>query len=98
MHSTPPSGRPPATDLFNQGVYGRGGLTLAALRLEVGDERFFQILRTYGERFRYGNASTADFVAVAEEVGGSELDTFFWGWLYETELPSIPALGLAPPG
>ena len=95
--STPPPGRPPATDLFNQGVYGRGGLTLAALRLEVGDERFFQILRTYGERFRYGNASTADFVAVAEEVGGAELDTFFQGWLYETELPSIPALGLAPP-
>ena len=96
--SIPPPGRPPATDLFNQGVYGRGGLTLAALRLEVGDERFFQILRTYGERFRYGNASTADFVAVAEEVGGAELDAFFQGWLYEPELPPIPALGLAPPG
>jgi aminopeptidase N len=94
----PPPGRPPRDDLFNQGVYGRGGLTLAALRLHIGDEHFFQTLRTYADRFRYGNATTADFVAVAEEISGAQLDAFFQGWLYETELPAIPALDLAPEG
>jgi aminopeptidase N len=94
----PPPARPPRTDLFNQGVYGRGGLTLAALRLEVGDERFFQILRTYADRFRYGNATTADFIAVAEEVSATQLDAFFQGWLYDTDMPAIPALNLSPEG
>jgi aminopeptidase N len=92
----PPPGRPPADDLFNQSVYGRGGLTLVALRLHVGDEAFFNILRTYAGRFRYSNASTADFIAVAEEVTGSNLDALFQDWLYNQELPAIPALNLTP--
>lgn len=92
----PPSARPPQGDLFNQGVYGRGGLTLAALRLQLGDKRFFQILRTYADRFRNGNATTADFIAVAEEISGTRLDAFFQGWLYDIEIPAIPALNLTP--
>lgn len=91
----PPPASPPRTNLFNQSVYERGGLTLAALRLQVGDEQFFQILKTYAERYRYGNAATADFIAVAEEVTGSQLDDFFQGWLYESALPPIPALNLS---
>ena len=59
----PPPGNPPADNLFNGGVYVRGGLTLHALRLEVGDEVFFDILKTYAERYKYGNATTEDFIA-----------------------------------
>jgi len=85
--SPPPPGRPPADDLFNLGVYERGALTLAALRDEVGDETFFGILRTYATRFRYGNATTADLVAVAEEVSGRDLEAFFTAWLVAPDLP-----------
>ena len=59
----PPPGAPPADDLFNNGVYLRGGLTLHALRQEIGDDAFFRTLRTYADRYKYGNASTADSVA-----------------------------------
>jgi aminopeptidase N len=90
----PPPGNPPATDVFNQGVYFRGGLTLEALRLRLGDELFFRLLRVYTERFRYGNASTADFIALAEEISGNDLGAFFTSWLYTDRLPSIPELGL----
>jgi aminopeptidase N len=89
-----PPGKPPASDLFNNSVYVRGGLTLHALRLEVGDETFFKILKTYFERYKNGNASTADFIAVAEEVSGKKLTEFFNGWLYNKEIPAIPAMGL----
>lgn len=87
-------GAPPADDLFNEGIYCRGGLTLHALRLKVGDEAFFDILKLYFDRFKGGNVRTADFIAVAEEVSGQDLGQFFADWLYNPEMPSIPALGL----
>jgi aminopeptidase N len=80
---------PPANDLFHLSVYLRGALTLHALRLEVGDEAFFEILRTYYDRFEFRNASTFDFVAVAEEVAGRELDGLFDAWLYGAEMPAL---------
>ncbi len=89
-----PPGAPPANDLFNGGVYVWGGLTLHALRLEIGDEAFFKTLQAYHDQYEGGNATTADFVAVAEQVSGQELNQFFDDWLYSGDLPPIPALGL----
>lgn len=92
--SMSPPGEPPAEGLFNLGVYYWGALCLHALRLEVGEEHFFEILKTYHERFKGGNVRTADFVAVAEEVSGKELSAFFDSWLYSEDVAPIPALGL----
>ena len=83
-------GKPPATDLFNSGVYLRGALTLHALRKQVGDDAFFRILQTYTSRYQYGNASTADFRAVAEAVSGQDLAPLFQAWLYDPALPALP--------
>ena len=89
-------GNPSPAKLFTGAVYDRGALTFHALRLRLGDQVFFQILRTYAERFRYGNANTADFIAVAEEVGGQDLGAFFDTWLYTEEIPAIPEMALSP--
>lgn len=89
-----PPGNPPPANLYTDTVFNRGAMTFHALRLRVGDEIFFQILRTYTERFRYGNASTADFIAVAEEVSNQELDELFDAWLYDMQIPPIPEMGL----
>ena len=89
-----PPAEPPADELFNPGVYYWGALGLHALRLEVGDEVFFEILKTYYRQYKAGNATTADFIAVAEEVSGKELSAFFDGWLYSEDLAPIPSLGL----
>ena len=86
----PPPGDPASNDLFNGGVYLRGGLTLHALRLEVGDDAFFEIIRTYYDRYKFGNTVTEDFIAVAEEISGKDLDDFFTAWLYDEELPDLP--------
>lgn len=87
-------GDPSADDLFNSGVYLWGGLTLHALRLEVGDEAFFEILKTYFAMYKNSNVTTDDFIAVAEKVSDEELDEFFDLWLYSEKIPPIPALGL----
>lgn len=88
-------GDPQPEDLFSYSVYYRGALTLHALRQAVGDDAFFEILRTYYDRYAYGNASIDDFIAVAEEVSDQSLDEFFDGWLYAASLPDIPQMGLS---
>ena len=71
-------------------VYLRGGLTLHALRVEVGDDTIIAILRAWAERHAYGNGSTAEFIALAEEISGADLDALFDAWLYQAELPPLP--------
>ncbi len=88
--SNPVPGDPGPDQLFAASVYFRGGVTLHALRRTIGDDAFFETLRTYLERFAGSNVTTEDFVAVAEEVSGQDLDDFFDAWLYSTDLPAIP--------
>lgn len=87
-------GDPLDDGLFSTGVYQQGAWMLHALRLKVGDEIFFEILRTYVERFQYGNASTADFIALAEELSGKDLQALFDDWLYAGGVPPVPEMGL----
>jgi aminopeptidase N len=85
----PPSGDPggPA-NLFTGSVYDRGALTLHALRTKIGDRAFFRLLRAWAQQHRYGNASTADLVALAEQVSGQRLGHFFQVWLYTAGKPT----------
>jgi len=86
-----PPGSPPSFDLFNASVYRVGAMALHALRLTVGDDVFFEILRTYAARFADATAVTADFIAVAEEVSEEDLSGLFEDWLYDREVPEFPA-------
>jgi aminopeptidase N len=88
--SSSPVSDPGVAELFGAAVYWRGGLTLLALRREVGDDTMKAILTTYHDRHRYGNATTADFIAVAEEVSGRDLDALFTAWLEDADLPAFP--------
>lgn len=87
-------GNPPADDLFNESVYYRGALALHALRVKIGDEAFFNFLGEWTARYRDGNVTTADFVALATEITGQDLNSFFDGWIYQDALPPIPEMGL----
>lgn len=82
-------GDPGVRNLFSLPVYLRGALSLHALRAEVGDEAFFDILPEFQRRFAYGNASIEDFVAVSEEVSGQNLGAFFDAWLFSAALPAL---------
>ncbi len=86
---TPAPGDPGPAGLFDPSVYRRGGLTMHALRLEVGDDAFFKILREWSVRFGGGTASTADFLELSEELSGKQLDDFFAAWLGDGPLPAL---------
>lgn len=76
--------------MFDDRVYKRGALTLHALRVTVGDHDFFDILREWVERFGGGNATTADFEALAAEISGESLGSLFDAWLRALPLPALP--------
>jgi aminopeptidase N len=73
--------------LFGRAVYDRGAMTLHALRKKVGDQRFFAILRTWAAEHRHGNATTAQFVALAQRVSGMDLRHLFQVWLHDRGRP-----------
>lgn len=64
-------------------VYGKGALFFDALRRELGDETFFEFLRSYYDTYRYGTATSEGFQAVAEQTCACELDELFNLWVYE---------------
>jgi aminopeptidase N len=86
------TGKPGVHDLYSFEVYEGGALVFHALRLEVGDETFFKILQTYLDQYRYSNAGTDEFIAVAEQVSGQDLMSQFEKWLFEARAPDMPAL------
>lgn len=90
LGQTTPLADPGVDFMFDSPVYQRGALALHALRLRIGDDAFFETLRTYAQRFAYSTAGTLDFVAVAEEVAGSDLSDWAEPWLWRVELPPFP--------
>jgi aminopeptidase N len=86
-----PIGKPAAGDLYCREAYVGGAEVYHALRLRVGDEAFFRILRTYQERYRYSNADVNDLIAVAQEISGQDLQAFFDDWLLDTVVPDLPS-------
>ncbi len=79
---------PGAADLFGIQVYQRGALALHALRVEVGDDVFFDILRTWLDRYGKGNATIEEFEALTAEKAGVDLTDLFDTWLRTEELPA----------
>jgi len=81
---------PGAAGTFSDSVYDRGALTLHALRTTIGDDAFFTLLRRWTVEHRDGVATTKQFVALAEEVSGRNLDAFFHAWLRAPKVPPLP--------
>ncbi len=79
---------PGAAKVFDPAIYGRGAMTLQALRNRVGGAVFWRIVRTWIREQRGGNGSTEEFEEVAGRVSGQDLGSFFTAWL---RTPSKPA-------
>ncbi len=88
----PPTDDPTVETLFGFNVYEGGAAVVEALRLEIGDDAFFTLLRRWQADFAGTSATTEDFTALASEVAGRDLDGFFADWLSAAELPDeLPA-------
>jgi aminopeptidase N len=81
---------PGPPNIFSGSVYNRGAMTLHALRMTVGDQKFFRILRSWAQTHRNGNVTTAEFIAFAERISGQNLEALFTAWLYTPAKPAHP--------
>jgi aminopeptidase N len=86
---TPPAD-PGAGEIFSRSVYRRGAMAVHAVRKTVGDDAFFRLLKAWATEKRNGNATTAEFITLAERVSGRSLRSVVQDWLYGRERPPKP--------
>ena len=81
-------GDPGPVDMFDDRVYKRGALTVHVLRRQMGDDAFFDLLRTWTAEHRHGLITTAGFEALLAASDPS-LVTLLRRWLDELALPDL---------
>lgn len=77
--------------MFDDRVYKRGACALHALRVKVGDEAFFEVLRTWVASRAGTSVTTEEFLEHAASVSGSDVESLLTPWLRELELPALPS-------
>lgn len=77
--------------MFDDRLYKRGALTLHALRLHVGDDHFFALLRSWVAFHRYGSVTTEDFIEHAmHRAQQPGVLALLNAWLWRQDLPALP--------
>ena len=89
LNLRPPTDVRPST-MFDATVYRRGALTLEALRRDIGDDRFFDLLRTWTTRFGGASASTDDFLELVRAREGVQAERLVESWLFDNRMPTLP--------
>lgn len=83
---------PQRDTMFNQRVYTGGAMVLQFLKEKIGDDKFFELMRSWYAQHKYGNANSEQFTALASQVAGQDLTGFFDTWIYSTGRPPLPTL------
>jgi aminopeptidase N len=82
--------------LFDAPEYVRGAMTLQVLRNEVGKARFFRILRRWHSTKAGGTGTTEEFIALAEDIAGRDLNAEVWDpWLFSAGKPPLTGTSAA---
>jgi aminopeptidase N len=76
-------------EMFGYLVYPKAAWVLHMLRAQLGEELFRRCVKTYLERYRFGNVVTENFRGVIEELSGRSFDQFFEQWLYHGRFPEL---------
>lgn len=79
---------PGVVDMFGVHVYVRGALTVHALRRELGDDLFFDVLRTWTSENAGQTVTTDDFRELVARVSGRDLSGLFDAWLIQDGVPA----------
>ncbi|WP_062381325.1 aminopeptidase N [Demequina pelophila] len=74
---------------FDMITYAKGASALKQLAAFVGEDQFFAGVASYLKKYRYGNATLAEFLAEVEAAAGRSLDAWAHAWL---ETPGVSVL------
>lgn len=62
-------------------VYGKGPLFFEALRQDVGDDVFLDIMKSYYTGYKYKIARPEDLLTIIERVSGRDIEPLFETWI-----------------
>jgi hypothetical protein len=75
---------------FGNNAYGKPATALWILRETImGQELFDHAFRTYSQRWMFKHPSPEDFFRTMEDASGVDLDWFWRGWFYTTDVTDI---------
>jgi aminopeptidase N len=81
---------PEAAATFDGVIYEGGARALHALRIQVGDDDFFALLRRWFADNRGRSVTTDDFFELVEAVSGVDPEPWADTWLRSPEQPTLP--------
>lgn len=70
-------------------MFDKGAFVFRLLRDTLGDQKFYQLLRTYLQTYRGKNASIYDFEQLTNQVAGKNMRYFFARWVDSTGVPEF---------
>jgi len=80
---------------FGNNAYGKPATALWILRETImGKELFDHAFRTYSQRWMFKHPSPADFFRTMEDASGIDLDWFWRGWFFTTDVTDIGIEGV----
>ncbi len=81
-----------ADNMYNRGktAYHKPAAGLYILReVVLGHKLFDKALKTYANRWKFKHPSPADFFRTMEDASGTDLDWFWRGWFFTTDVNDI---------
>ena len=70
-------------------VFYKGAYVYHMLRTTIGDDKFFNLLKTYYSTYKGQNTGLEDFELLADKVSGQKLRGFFGMWIDSTGVPEF---------
>jgi len=70
-------------------VFYKGAYVYHMLRTTIGDDKFFNLLKTYYTNYKGKNAGIDEFETLADTVSGQKLRGFFGMWVDSTGVPEF---------
>lgn len=85
----------PLSSFFNTNaylIYDKGSIIHNQMRLNLGDDQFFRVLKEILEEFKYKSVTTAEYKEAWKEKAVNplvDIDTFFEQWVYRPGYPDF---------
>ncbi|WP_181158460.1 M1 family aminopeptidase [Leucobacter massiliensis] len=88
--SIPPGAQTDSAALYGYQTYTRSAQFWEALKIAIGDEAFFGVVRQWQDRFGGTSVSGSELKALAEELSGRDLTAFWEDWILTPGKPDWP--------
>lgn len=86
----PPGLQTDSAELYSYQTYTRSAQFWAALRIAIGDEAFFTLIKKWQVDNAGQSRSGADLKALAEEISGRDITALWNDWILEADKPAWP--------